>query len=320
MWMRVAIVLYLILFWVAMIRLSPMDSKIYWWTLENCDFFIWVVRHFNHNFSTHTNNLTKFVVSGALFFPLFPIVAWIDPQWDKTLNYEGMHHGMVVSLHRDRWSGETGLVQRMQSKLWWYRCFGAAGIRTPQVYYHYDASQRSLTPVTHVKIDDMPCIVKPEYGTGGSSIQKSTLAAVLSCPPVYPNNMVIQEYIQDGFVDYPRHFRIYTTMLGGNVSVFSIDSRSQLDTGGISSNIAQGGTMQPYHPESLSTEENAMIQEITSQLCQLHRHQFHILPIIGWDVCLTLDGPYVFEGNVGATIPDHMYDAYMEFMRRVYQE
>lgn len=68
----------------------------------------------------------------------------------------------------------------------------------------------------------------------------------------------------------------------------------------------------------LSTTEQNYIQEISNQLTALHKKTFYEIPIIGWDICLTCDGPYVFEGNLGCDIEEYNYDEYIKYMKLIY--
>jgi hypothetical protein len=66
--------------------------------------------------------------------------------------------------------------------------------------------------------------------------------------------------------------------------------------------------------------EQSYINTISQKLLLLHENKFKEIPIIGWDICLTCNGAYVFEGNIGCDIENYNYDEYMKYMNLIYKE
>jgi hypothetical protein len=105
------------------------------------------------------------------------------------------------------------------------------------------------------------------------------------------------------------------------MQVFSIDERKQTNPQKIASNHAAGADVtfcKNNHCDFLSRRENEYIHQVCRQLVELHRKEFGVVPLIGWDVCLTCDGPYVFEGNLGADIEPYNYKEYMTMVHEIY--
>ena len=132
--------------------------------------------------------------------------------------------------------------------------------------------------------------------------------------------MLLQEYITDCFTSFARHFRISTVSLNNTISLFSIDEKKQDDMSKVASNHVNGGSL-TFCPDNkcdfLTDTENMYIHDITRQLFLLHKNRFKNVPFIGWDVCLTCKGPYVFEGNLGGSV-EWNHEKYINIMEQVY--
>jgi len=235
-------------------------------------------------------------------------VAFLIPSWDKWFGLHGSSYAIPISLMKNK-----ELSKNMQSKLFWYNCFMENNIKTPKVYFHFvDNKQIKVN-----KLDRSAFyIIKPNYGTQGKNIQKIKWDEL---PNHLYNELILQEFVYDCFTDKARHFRI-NTISYKNVSIFSIDERKQT-TGKIASNHANGGKISFCKNnicDFLSISEQNELTYISNKLVELHKQQFKKIALIGWDVCLTCIGAYVFEGNVGADIEEYNYDEYINIMNKIY--
>ena len=254
-----------------------------------------------------------------LYINYFPIVAFILPEWDNIFDLHGCLYCIPIALSKNK-----DIPYKMQSKLFWYHCFQEHGIKTPKVYFHIIDGK--IIPVNIVKKEitqEMVFILKPNYGTQGRNIHKIESNELLEIKKrLYEyNDKLVQEYVSDCFVDTARHFRI-NTVSHPTFQVFSIDERKQTNKKKIVSNHAAGADVtfcKNNICDFLTRRENEYIGEICRKLIELHRKEFGVVPLIGWDVCLTCDGPYVFEGNLGADIEPYNYKEYMNMVNEIYR-
>lgn len=269
-----------------------------------------------HLYKINNNILVKYIIYytffGLLFVMFFPLLAFFIPEWHTLLNTNGVLHSVIISVNKNKL-----LSKNVQSKLFWYYCFSQNDINTPKVYYYL--KDKTLTKINEIEEYNKNeyFIIKPNYGTQGQSIIKIKINELSKMN----NDTLLQEFVTDCFVKQARHFRINTININENIIVFSIDERKQNNNIKIASNHANGGIItfcKKNNCDFLSNIEQQYIKEISNKLLVLHNTQFKEIPIIGWDACLTCNGPYVFEGNIGCDIEDYNYDEYMKIMKLIY--
>jgi hypothetical protein len=279
--------------------------------IQNVDYYMWHLYKINNNILFSYK--LYYMLLTLLFVFSFPIISFVSPQWHKWLNTNGVLHSVAISVHKNK-----SHSKKMQSKLFWYYIFLKNNIKTPKVYYYL--KDKKLIKINEIEENNISnyFIIKPNYGTQGQSIMKIKLNELSHLK----NECLLQEYIRDCFIKQARHFRINTIVVDENVILFSIDERKQHDNYKIASNHANGGIVtfcKDNNCDFLSTIEQMYIKEISQQLLVLHKNDFYEIPIIGWDVCLTCNGPYVFEGNLGCDIEEYNYDEYIEIMKLIYK-
>jgi glutathione synthase/RimK-type ligase-like ATP-grasp enzyme len=290
----------------------------YIWTIYYLKYFIW---YYSKNPSTTQKMYVLKIVICLILFPFFfPIIATLIPQYDLLFGFKGEFFVFPISLHRDK----HNITKKMQSKLFWYYTFKRYNILTPKVYYYYNSNKNKLNLINDISSqkDDI-FIIKPNYGTQGSNITKGTKTTFANMLSYTKRDLLLQEYVNDCYIDYVRHFRINTLCNNDETLIFSIDERKQLDKDKIVSNHDNGGIFTycgEINCDFLSKEEQQQIITICNSLKELHKKEFDIIPFIGWDVCLTCNGPYVFEGNIGAsmTITPDVYAKYVSIMSDIY--
>lgn len=293
-----------------------MNYKIYIWTLQNYKYFIWL---YSKNFSATQNMYVLKIIIFCILFPFFfPIISVLIPNYDDLLYLEGASILVPLALHRDK----NDLTKKMQSKLFWYKTFKNNNILTPEIYYYYNSESKRLQKINELPYNINTFIIKPEYGTEGSNIIKADYNTYTKLLSNTKQNLILQEYVLDCYYKFARHFRINTLFNNNNVSIFYIDERKQTSLK-IASNHANGGIIRncgDINCDFLSEEEQEQIIIISDKLKKLHIKELNIIPFIGWDVCLTCNGPYVFEGNLGASMTSNklIYQKYISIMTEIY--
>lgn len=303
---KIMISIYVLLYLLSLLFITKIDRLMYIYSIINIDYFIWHIAKLRIYSPT-----TIFYVCLLIFFIIFfPIISFIYPKWDKLFGVNGSLHAIPISLFHNK-----TLAKKMQSKLFWYYCFLENNIKTPKVFFHIVNNEI-------IKINELDnseyYIIKPNYGTQGKYIKKIKVNELSQ--NLY-NDLILQEYVYDCFTDKARHFRI-NTMSSNHVYIFSIDERKQTNNK-IASNHANGGKIticKNNNCDFLSVVEQRYIHEISNQLLTLHKNKFVKIPLIGWDICLTCNGSYVFEGNLGADIEEYNYDEYMDVMNQIYKQ
>ena len=297
---------YLCIFLVACILniiINPMNMFMYYLGIKHIDYFLWTAYIFNGNILwTYYLRYLVFLIVFIFSFPLITLV----PNWHKIINTGGVLHVLACSLHNNK-----ELSKKIQNKLFWYYCFNENNIKTPKIYCYYQDSKPNYIN----DLDSHEYILKPIYGTQGQNITKIHENEINQN---IKNGDILQEYITDCYVNGARHFRI-NTLYYNSASIFSIEEIKQAKENKIASNHANGGniTLCYNNCDFLSNDETKQIDSINKQLLNLHTSQFTDIPLIGWDVCLTCNGPYVFEGNLGSEI-DYYYDDYIKIMENIY--
>ena len=200
------------------------------------------------------------------------------------------------------------------------RYYGIEHISKLIFYYYKD---QKLQIINDIPENEQIFIMKPEYGTEGAGVRKCSVKDFMEYIKSINTNYILQEYIQDCFYENTRHFRINTTCVNGVTKVFSVDERKQINNNKIASNHANGGIVTICHDnkcEFLSIVEQRYIKQACNSLVKLHKDDFDVIPLIGWDVCLTCNGPYYFEGNIGAAITEEIYPKYLRFIDDLYNK
>jgi glutathione synthase/RimK-type ligase-like ATP-grasp enzyme len=312
--------LYIILYVISLMCMSHMNYKMYIWTLYNYKYFIWL---YSKNFSTTRKMYIFQVIIYSILFPFFfPIIATFIPQYDLLFGLGGEFFVFPISLHRDK----KNITKKVQSKLFWYYIFKENNILTPEVYYYFNNKKKKLTLINNISsLKNDIFIIKPNYGTEGSNIIKETITTFKNMLSYTKQDLLLQEYIEDCYNDTARHFRINTLSNNNEVVIFSIFEYKQFDKNKLASNGANGGIATfcgPVNCGFLSKEEQQYIITICDSLKKLHKKEFDILPFIGWDVCLTCNGPYVFEGNLGSAMKRdmNMYTKYISILSDMYSK
>jgi hypothetical protein len=292
--------------------MKNIDRQLYISGIMHMDYFLWHVSKLNN-----IGLMFYYYVALIFAFFFFPITSFIIPDWNSIFDVKGSLYPLPIALYKNK-----PLSKKMQSKLFWYICFTQNNIQTPTVYFYI--VNNKIKHINDYDYDNSKTneylIIKPNYGTQGKSIKKITIDHLKTN---YYSDSLVQEYIQDCFSENARHFRINTIILNNESSVFSIDERKQPDKNKIASNHANGGKItfcKNNICNFLSTVEQSYISDICNKLNKLHFNEFSNAPLIGWDVCLTCKGPYVFEGNLGADIEKYNYEEYMKFMEKMYSD
>lgn len=297
------LIIILVLFIICFILMSDMERKMYFWTIQNIEYFTWLQ---GKGFTATDPIYIVKCYGSILLFPLFPIISKLIPNWDKLFHLEGSFYVIPISIKNNK-----QLCKNVQSKMFWYNFFTEMNINTPLVYYH------SNKLINEIPDDKETFIMKPEYGTQGSQISQVTLEEYKKHSS---KNVLLQKLVKDCTYDKARHFRINTL---SNNKVFSIIEKKQ-HSDKIASNGANGAKntiCENLICNFLSLSEQNQINDISLRLAYVHSNNLKDIPHIGWDVCLTCDGPYVFEGNLGACVDedDGIYEKYLKVISDFYK-
>jgi hypothetical protein len=297
------ILVLLLLYIGGLIQMSDMERKMFIWTFQNLDYFTWI----HGKGLSATNPLYMPMCYFLLFsFVLFPIITMCIPNWFKLCRVDGLYE-LPLSLHNNK-----QLCKDVQSKMFWYTFLTDMNIYTPVVYYHSD------TLINEIQDDTETFIMKPVYGTQGSRVTRVTLEEYKKHSS---NNVILQKLVKDCTYDKARHFRIHTLSYN---RVFGIIEKKQLNntTASNGGNGSKNRICEHMICDFLSEPEQNQVYAISLRLATVHAGALKDLPHLGWDVCLTCDGPCVFEGNLSATTNegDGMYETYMKTMKEFYSK
>jgi hypothetical protein len=307
------LIFYTLFFYISLIFVSKKDRLLYIYLIKNTDYYLWHLYKINDNIIFSYK--LYYISLALLFFTFFPIISLFIPEWHKLLKLLNLNddlYSLAISVNKNKL-----LSKNMQSKLYWYYIFSQNNIKTPEVYYYL--KDKILIKINEIEEHNKSkyFIIKPNYGTQGQSIKKITLNEISNMK----NECLLQEYVKDCFIKEARHFRITTIFIHENIILFYIEEIKQNNNYKIASNKANGGILtfcKNNNCDFLSNIEQMYIKEISQKLLLLHKNSFHEIPIIGWDICLTCNGPYVFEGNLGSGINENKYNEYIEFMNIIY--
>jgi glutathione synthase/RimK-type ligase-like ATP-grasp enzyme len=239
---------------------------------------------------------TKVIVFAITFILIFPIIALVVPEWERIFGFNGEIYVIPISLEND--DDQYTICKSVQSKLFWHKTFKENGIKTPNVY----CTSQTLCDLKSQNLDEnLVYIVKPEYGTQGSGVEKVKIEEFVK--KKYRTNMILQEYVTDCTSKSYRNFRIIT-QAKNPAEVFFVDEKVNDK---IAANIVNGGkatVCKNTKCNHLTRSEQMYIEKIKKRLCTLHDDTFKIIPFIGWDIILSCHGAVVLEGNLGTSISD----------------
>ena len=292
--------------------ISKTERYIYNAIISHTSYFYWLST-LGFEITTPFYKIKNFVLF-ILFVFLFPILSVLQIPIERLFEHEGELYILPIALQQDK----TGVTMKMQSKLYWYSMFSQHNLNTPKVFYY---KGKKLQLINEMSNDESIFIMKPEYGTEGAGVKKCSSKEFFTFIKKTNTNYILQEYVRDCFYENTRHFRINTTFVNGVTKVFSIDERKQIDNNKIASNHANGGNVticEHNKCDFLSVVEQRNINKACKSFVKLHKIEFDVIPLIGCDVCLTCNGPYYFEGNIGAAITEEIYPKYMSFINELY--
>ena len=295
--------LYIVLYLLSVVCMSKTDRLMYIYSIKHIDFFVWQYSKSKHIKANY------YLLVGIILLLFFPILSLI-PNSDIFFRCKGIISPTIVSLIHDK-----EMPRNLASKMFWYHCFTQHKINTPKVYFHVVGKEI----IKLNEPDSVYCIIKPNYGAEGKNVEKIRVDEI----PAYAyHNMVAQEYVKDCYQEHARYFRI-NTMSHKSVFILSIDELTQLDKTNIVSNHASGSQSKycSKYCDHLSYSEQSDLFAISEKLLALHEQEFVKVPLLGWDVCLTDKGPYVFEGNLGGEISEiGDYPKFTKMMDEIYAE
>ena len=283
--MKHIILLYIFLF---LIVVPKRDLYLLVYTLKNIKYFLYLSRIFRKNL------LFCFIcfIIGIIFFPiLINLNCLLEPKYF-------LYH-LVINLEKNDFS----LCKNFQNKFFWYNYFKINNIKTPIVYYYKSILINDI-PVTNNNF-----IQKPIHGTEGLDIKKIKLFEYQIDNEIY----ILQEYIEDCWTKEARHFRLVTESNFENSKYFCLYELKQMERNKITSNKNSGGISRICLKECdfLCKDENDQIDYITKKMIEIHQKDFLLVPFIGWDISLTCNGPYVFEGNICPGLKSSNSNAYL---------
>jgi hypothetical protein len=306
---------YIILLFFSLMLMKTTARKYWIYSLKNYSYYYWMACQ---NFSVDEKNYVfDNVVMGIIFIFLFPIICFIDPNnWKQKFGGKrGELLMLPISLNND--DKNYSLTSNMQSKLFWFDTFVKNKINTPKVIC------RSQHEPYNSKFDiNKSYIAKPNYGTDGSDIIKTTYKKYKLTN--FKTIMILQEFHTDCFTKKSRHFRIVTQFKNNNSQLFYTIELKQSKKNIVVSNKSNGGISKICKNNIcsfLSSKEILFLNEINTKLLKLHKKMFSIVPFIGWDIILTCDGPFALEGNIGAGMKfdDEMYELYCDEIEKEYE-
>lgn len=230
---------------------------------------------------------------------LFPFISTFVP--DKYYGVIYTYYPIPYILKNNNFD----LLINGSSKLFCYNYFNRNYINTPKVYLTSENSKiTNLNPIND-KLNKQ-YIIKPIWGAEAAGIKNVNYDKLLQ---IIRNkdlkyDFLVQDFISDPFTNAnARDFRIITQNCNGVNKVILIVSRSQYKKKSIITTKTNGNGVK-YIPitniefNKFSAIEQHQLSSITKTLIKLHKKDFEFFPFIGWDVCLTNNGPYLYEINL----------------------
>ena len=210
------------------------------------------------------------------------------PKW-RDIGFTGELYELPYILENNDYK----LLKNLQSKFYWYEIFTKYNICTPKVYF-YNKIQLCDLP------DDEIFIKKPVYGTQGFGIEKVTMDEYMKSTDSH--DVILQEFLENCEKDKEgvKSSRILTLSENDIVVAYSMYVANQTKND-IRSNLVHGNKMtlcNVHNCHGYNELENITLNKTIQKLITLHTNELINIPIIGWDVILTCDCAYVFEGNM----------------------
>jgi hypothetical protein len=272
--------------------LPKQDKLFFIYSIKNFEYLLWLSKL---NFQLFVPGIhLKYQLGSLGFIILYPFVALFDRKWKEHYGFTGELYEFPFILERDRINNYK-VSKNVQSKYYWYETFTKYGISTPKVYYYNDKR------INEVDIDNSIFIKKPEYGGEGAGIEKVSLEEYKNTN--YKYKVLLQEYLEDCHSKAARGVRVFTYCENKKARNYYIwfDTQTTNDF----RTQAHHKTVRVFcdleNCKELSRKENKYIRDLTIKLRKLHEEEFDIIPIMSWDMILTCDDAYVFEGNMCPT-------------------
>tara|TARA_B110000483_G_C18064739_1_gene491713 strand:- start:56 stop:997 length:942 start_codon:yes stop_codon:yes gene_type:complete len=273
--------------------LLPKQDKLFFlYTVKNIDYLIWLSKL---NFQLFVPGIYAKYQFGALGFLIFyPFLALFDRNWKEKYGLTGELYEFPFILERDR-ANNYQVCKNVQSKYYWYTTFTKHDISTPKVYYYNDKL------INEFANEKMTYIKKPEYGGEGAGIEKISLEEYRNTE--YDHSVILQEYLKDCHSKSARGVRVFTYCENKKARNYYIwfDTQTTDDFRTQAHHKTTRVFCDLERCEELTVKENDFIGDLTPKLRKLHEEEFHIIPIMSWDMILTCDDAYVFEGNMCPT-------------------
>lgn len=306
--------IYITIFVLSFLMMHKSNRRLYLYTLYNSKYFLWL---FNRDMSLKPFYKITCLIQFIVFIFIYPMLSIINPNVD--FSSYGEFIVLPISLQRD--DKDYELTKSMQNKLYWYKIFKKYNINTPEVFLYFDSNK--IIKINDFNKNETIYIMKPVYGTEGQNIKKITLPEFMKYIKTSKDQVLLQQYIKDCWTNNARNFRIVTFHDQNQTQVFFVKENFQNNINKIASNVGNGGIpkmCKNVECDFLTYKEQHLLMNISERLIHLHYSEFKIIPFIGWDVILSCDGPYLLEGNVGATMKNtnEYYKKYVEHMKRIY--
>lgn len=212
------------------------------------------------------------------------------------------------------------------NKLFWYNYFNKNNINTPKVYVTFiNKETKTLHPFDNNSKKEY--IIKPIYGAESTGIYKVTYSQFLNMiqNKKIKSDYLFQEIVVDPFTNAnARDFRIITQCCNNTNKLVIIVSRNQYKNNIITTS-GNGGkiiVLDNKQFEKFSAIEKQQLLSISKKLINLHKKDFSVFPFVGWDVCLTKNGPFLFEANlIGETRYSKEYsNYYLQELNKIYNK
>ena len=290
----VGLIFFIGLYILALSLISKQDRLSLKYSVKNYEYMRWLS---TLNFQLFVPGIhLKYQIGTILLLIIYPFITLLDPLWREKYGFTGEFYEFPLVLERDRQYNYEHL-KNVQSKYYWYKVFRKYDISTPKVYYYNDEIVNVIPPNENDKV----FIKKPEYGGQGSAIEKVGINEYNSS--TYNYNTLLQEYLEDCNSSTARGVRLYTLCENDRAEPYYLwyDTQNTDDFRTQSHHKTTRKFCDLNKCEDLSEEENTFIRDVSSKLCNLHETELNIIPILAWDIILTCDDAYVFEGNMCPT-------------------
>lgn len=278
----------------------PFQFKIFLKNVRNVPGYLWFARE-NKDRDKDTPSLILLGLLGLFAYPLISLI------YER--KYAGALYIVPVAYDNDRHAGYS-TVRAMQSKYFWYKTFTEHGIRTPRVVCR--STRKAIFVQSNVN-ETRVLVAKPNNGTDGVGIYKTSVQEFLRNPkPDY----VLQDLLRDCFTVKARSFRVCTCVLLPDRPFF-VAEYTQVRGNVLQTNRGENQGERSLCLARLSDTEKNMLEQVFGKLFRLHVAKFSKVPFVGFDVMLTCQGPFVLEGNLGGSVPEHLIQDMKNLINRV---